>query len=146
MKKMRSEKGYTGIDIAISISVIFIFVSMISMLIYNVNSSANELKIKSDALYIAVDEIEKIKGQDFSDFIGMDKNTIEDKAGNSLVNQPVEGNEGLYKTITILDYKDINEGADIKKDIVKKITVKISYMHKGKEKSVELSTILSKES
>lgn len=146
MKKMRSEKGYTVVDIGISISVVFIFVSMIAMLIYNFNSSANELKMESDALYIAIDEIEKIKGQNFSDFIGMDKNTNVDKTGSSLVNQPVEGKEGLYKTITILDYKDINEGADIKKDIVKKITVKISYMHKGKEKSVELSTILSKES
>ena len=144
MKNIRSEKGYTGVDIAISLVVIFIFVSIISMMIYNFNSSANELKIKSDALYIAVDEIEKIKGQNFSDFQGMDKNTTVDKSGNSLVNQPVSEYEGLYKTISILDYKDIDGTA--KKDIAKKITVKISYMFKGKEQSVELSTILSKES
>lgn len=145
MKKMRSQKGYTGIDIAISVIVIFIFVSLITMLIYNFNSSADELKIKSDATYIAVNEIEKIKSQNFSDFLGMNKTTTVDKDGNSLVNQPVDGNEGFYRTITITDYKDINESADIIEDIVKKITVKISYMYKGKERSVELSTILSKE-
>jgi len=38
MKKIRSQKGYTGIDIAISVIVIFIFVSLIAMLIYNFNS------------------------------------------------------------------------------------------------------------
>ncbi len=145
MKRMRSQKGYTGIDIAISVIVIFIFVSLITMLIYNFNSSADELKIKSDATYIAVNEIEKIKSQNFSDFLGMNKTTTVDKDGNSLLNQPVDGNEGFYRTITITDYKDINESADIIEDIVKKITVKISYMYKGKERSVELSTILSKE-
>ncbi len=145
MKKIRSQKGYTGIDIAISVIVIFIFVSLIAMLIYNFNSSADELKIKSDATYIAVNEIEKIKSQDFSEFLGMDKTTTVDKNGNSLVNQPVEGNEGFYKTTTILDYKDVNGDASIEKDIVKKVTVKISYMYKGKERSVQLSTILSKE-
>lgn len=145
MKRIRSQKGYTGIDIAISVIVIFIFVSLIAMLIYNFNSSADELKIKSDATYIAVNEIEKIKSQDFSEFLGMDKTTTVDKNGNSLVNQPVEGNEGFYKTTTILDYKDVNGDASIEKDIVKKVTVKISYMYKGKERSVQLSTILSKE-
>jgi len=145
MKRMRSQKGYTGIDIAISVIVIFIFVSLITMLIYNFNSSADELKIKSDATYIAVNEIEKIKSQDFSEFLGMDKTTTVDKNGKSLVNQPVEGNEGFYKTTTILDYKDVNGDASIEKDIVKKVTVKISYMYKGKERSVQLSTILSKE-
>ena len=32
--KFYSEKGYTGVDIAISVIVIFIFVSLISFLIY----------------------------------------------------------------------------------------------------------------
>lgn len=146
MKKMRSEKGSTVIDAAIAIIVIFIFVSIISILSYNYNSSANELKIKSDALYIAVDEIEKIKAKSISDFTGMDQNTTEDEDGNSLVNQPIVGQEGFYKTISILDYKDINESEEIEKDVAKKITVKISYMFKGKEQSVELSTILTKES
>lgn len=145
MRKMHSQRGYTGIDISISVIVIFIFVSLIAMLIYNFNSSADELKIKSDATYIAVNEIEKIKGQGFSEFLGMNKDTTVDKNGNSLVNQPVEGKEGFYRTISILDYKDINQAEDILEDMVKKVTVKISYMYKGKEKSVELSTILSKE-
>lgn len=146
MKRMRSQKGYTGIDIAISVIVIFIFVSLITMLIYNFNSSADELKIKSDATYIAVNEIEKIKSLGISEFTGMDKNTKVDKDGNSLINQPVEGNEGFYRTITITDYKDINTDESVMKDIVKRITVKISYMYKGKERNVELSTVLTKES
>ena len=50
----------------------------------------------------------------------------------------------LYETV--IDYTDIDGNQDKTKDLVKKVTVKISYMFKAKEQSVELSTVLSKES
>lgn len=52
--KFYSEKGYTGVDIAISVIVIFIFVSLISFLIYRFNSSAKEVELKSEATSIAL--------------------------------------------------------------------------------------------
>ena len=63
--------------------------------------------------------------------------------GNSKVVENEEFVEGFYKTITVEDYKDIQ--TDAIADVVKKVTVKISYMFQGNEQSVELSTILSKE-
>lgn len=142
MKKFRNQKGYTGIDIAISVIVIFIFVSLISLLIYRFNSSSNELKLRSTATYLAVDEIEKIKAQGFSAFEGLNKSSVQDKEGNSLVNQLVQ--EGFYRTIIVEDYTDLREG-DYIPNIVKKITVRISYKFKAKDEKVELSTILTKE-
>ena len=142
--KFSSEKGYTGIDIAISIVVITIFVSLIAVVISRFNSSASEIKYKEEATLIAIEEIEKIKKDGFEAYKDMNKDTIQDAEGNSLVNQPTD-KEGFYKTILIEDYTDIEGNSEKISGLVKKVTVKISYMFQGKEQTVELSTILSKE-
>lgn len=75
----------------------------------------------------------------------MNKDTKEDKNGNSLENQKVENKEGFFKTIIVQDYADLDNNSEKIPNLVKKVTVKISYMFQAKEQSVELSTILSKE-
>ena len=95
--KFYSEKGYTGVDIAISVIVIFIFVSLISFLIYRFNSSAKEVELKSEATSIAVEEIEKVKQDGFEKYDGMNKDTKKDKNGNSLENQKVENSTRLCR-------------------------------------------------
>lgn len=137
--KIRSEKGFTGIDISISVVIIFIFVSIIAMLIYQVNSTSKKISLRSDATYIAINEIEQVKNNGIDSYLG--------KRNNSVVgteNQEVSGTEGFYKTTTVEDYADINSSATV--DVVKRVTVKISYMFQGKVQTVELSTIVSKES
>lgn len=141
---IRNQKGYTGIDIAISVIVITIFISLIAVLIYKFNSSSNEVQLKSKATEIAIDEIEKVKTAGFKAYEEMNQTTKEDKEGNSLVNQPVEREQGFYKTITVEDYTDI-KGEDKISNLVKRVTVTISYMEKGQEQQISLSTILSKE-
>ena len=140
--KFYSEKGYTGIDIAISIVVITIFISLIAVIISRFNSSANELQYKEEATVIAIEEIEKVKAQGFETY-----KDISIANGNSEIstNEEIEGKEGFYKTIIIEDYTDIEGNSEKISGLVKKATVKISYMFQGKEQTVELSTILSKE-
>ena len=141
--KMRSEKGFTGIDISVSVIIAFIFVTIIAVLIYRVNSTSKEITLRSDATYIAINEIEQIKNNGFEEY-----GTRSEKDGTSVVtsNEEVAGNEGFYKTITVIDYTDLPGNENKVKNIVKKATVKISYMFQAKEQSVEISTILSKES
>ena len=137
----RNEKGYTGIDISVAIVILFIFVSIISMMIYQMNSSSKEVQLKTDATYLAINEIENIKNQGIDEYIG--KSVAN---GNNVITENQEVEEGYYKTITVIDYTDIDGNQDKTKDLVKKVTVKISYMFIAKEQSVELSTVLSKES
>lgn len=137
----RNEKGYTGIDISVAIVILFIFVSIISMMIYQMNSSSKEVQLKTDATYLAINEIENIKNQGIDEYIG--KSVAN---GNNVITENQEVEEGYYKTVTVIDYTDIDGNQDKTKDLVKKVTVKISYMFKAKEQSVELSTVLSKES
>ena len=114
-------------------------------MIYRFNSSAKEVELKSEATSIAVEEIEKVKQDGFEKYDGMNKDTKEDKNGNSLENQKVENKEGFFKTIIVEDYADLDNNSEKIPNLVKKVTVKISYMFQAKEQSVELSTILSKE-
>ena len=142
---IRSQKGYTGVDIAISVIVITIFISLIAVLIYKFNSSSDELEIKSKATEIAINEIEKVKAAGFEAYEEMNKMTTEDKEGNSLINQPIEEEQGFYRTILVEDYTDIAENENKLSNLVKRVTVTISYMYKGEKKEIKLSTILSKE-
>ena len=139
--KIYSEKGFTGIDISVSVVIIFIFISIISLLVYRTNSTSKEIQLKSDATYIAINEIENIKSKVIEEYIG--KSVAN---GNSVIAENEETEkQGYYKTITVTDYTDLEGKTDKTKDIVKKVNVKITYMFKAKEQTVELSTILTKE-
>lgn len=141
--KFKNEKGVIGIDIAISIIIIFIFVSIIAMLMYQSNSESKEIELKSKATEIAIDEIENVKNLGFEEY---ESRSI--AAGNSVVceNEEISGNEGFFKTITVVDYTDLEGNSDKIPNLVKKVTVKISYKFKAKEENVEFTTVLSKES
>lgn len=138
--KIRSDKGFTGIDISVSVVIIFIFISIIAMLIYQVNTTSKEVALRSDATYIAINEIEQVKNNGIEVYLGLGNNSV---VGTE--NEEVSGTEGFYKTTTVLDYTDLEGNEDKMSDVVKKVTVKISYMFRGEEQSVKISTIVSKE-
>ena len=140
---IRSQKGYTGVDIAISVIVITIFISLIAVLIYKFNSSSDELEIKSKATEIAIDEIEKIKQKGFKQYENQKSGEIESDV--SVTNSEGVEIEGFYKTILVEDYTEIGDNKDKIPNLVKRVTVTISYVNKGQENKVQLSTILSKE-
>ncbi|MCI8384027.1 MAG: hypothetical protein HFJ33_04085 [Clostridia bacterium] len=129
----KNQKGYTGIDIAISVVVLFIGITLIATLSYTVNITAKEIEWKSMATEIAVEEIETIK------------NTITLENINTLPTDTKETSKtGFFKTIEVQDYADINTNKI--RGVVKKVTVKIQYKFKKQEQTIALSTIISKES
>ena len=136
---IKKEKGFTVIDIAISVIVLFIFVSLIAILIYNFNSSTEEVELKSEATYLAIDEIENIKNAGFKPI-----ETISSNNGGNPYKDEETGNDGFYKKVIITDYTDIDGNENKIPYLVKQVTVQISYMFKGKTQTVELSTVLSK--
>lgn len=131
---LKSEKGYTGIDIAISVIVIFIFISMISMLSYNFNSTSMEIEYRAEALDIAMNEIEIMKTKSWQDI------TTED----TKYRETTEVQQGYYRTIIVEDYHDIDSSKVAQ--ILKKITVRIEYKFKKNMQKVELSTVIVRES
>ncbi len=138
--KIKSEKGFTGIDIAISVIVLFIFVSLIAMLIYSFNSTSREVELKSEATYLAIDEIENIKNQGFEAI-----ETISLDNGGNPYKEEEASEAGFYTKVIIEDYTDKEGNADKIPNLVKQVTVQISYMYKGETQIVELSTILTRD-
>lgn len=140
---VREEKGIAGIDIAISIIIITIFIAMIGNLIMNINLNSKDIERKTIAISYAVQEIEKIKSQGYIDDytnMGIEKedifneNDIFDSNGNFT---------GYHKKILVKDYKLIQNDNTKLENLVKEITVEISYKLANKNKSISLSTYVS---
>ena len=134
---MKNQKGYTGVDIAISVVVITIFIALIGTLVFNFNSNSNEIEYRSKALDLAINEIEDIKSKSIEDINALDTTEKE-----------ISGHTGYYKKIDVLDAANIDgDFGDREKveDLVKKVTVTISYQFRNQTKSVELSTIVAKD-
>lgn len=141
---IKEEKGFTGIDIAISVIIITIFIAIIANLISNINLTSEETKRKTIATSYAVQQMEIIKAQGYiENYEGKGinkKDTIIDedikKDGNST---------GYHKIVTIKDYTLIKNDSKAQTNLVKEITVQISYKLAGKDENIEISTYIKKE-
>lgn len=65
--RVKEEKGMTGIDIAISVIIITIFIAMVANLIANINLNSKDVERKTIATSYAVQEIEQIKAIGYID-------------------------------------------------------------------------------
>lgn len=130
----KSEKGATGIDIAISVIILALFIGLIVSLMYGINKSSKDIERKTQATNYAISEIEKLKAENFE--------TLETKQTSGYIDDTP-----YYKTIKVVDYADLeeNKGQDKEPGLLKKVTVEISYKSGKEDKKVELSTVLSKE-
>lgn len=141
---IREEKGLAGIDIAISVMILTIFVALIASLIANINSYSSDTEKKTIATSYAVQEIERIKAQGYIN----NYNGLGIENDNVLINEDIVENgifTGYHKKILIKDYALLNKEDTYQPNLVKKITVEISYKSGAKEKNVRISTHIVKE-
>lgn len=150
---MKNQKGYTGVDIAISVVVITIFIALIGTLVFNFNSNSNEIEYRSKALDYAINEIERLKALDINNQEIIDAETAT-RNGTASENEILDKNDkgtGYYEKIDVVDAKDIISDDDLGDSrvgvpgLVKKVTVTVSYKFRNQIKSVELSTIVAKD-
>ncbi len=141
---MKKEKGYTGVDIAISVIVLTIFISIIANLIANINLNVQDTNRRATATSYAVKEIEKIKAQGYINSYNS-KGIIKEETINEEDIYEKSEFTGYHKKTTIKDYILIVNDNTKKKDVVKEIKVEISYKIGNKEKNVKISTYVAKE-
>ena len=141
--KVKSEKGITNIDITVSIILITLFVAIIATLMYNINANSGSVERRSIATNYAINEIESLKAQNFDDLEETgETNEFEDILENGKTT-------GYAKKITIIDYANLEENKDddtIVPGLVKKVTVEISYKDGNTTQTVDLSTVITKNS
>lgn len=141
--KIKSEKGITNIDITVSIILITLFVAIIATLMYNINANSGSVERRSIATNYAINEIESLKAQNFDDLEETgETNEFEDILENGKTT-------GYAKKVTIIDYANLEENKDddtIVPGLVKKVTVEISYKDGNTTQTIDLSTVIAKNS
>ena len=141
--KIKSEKGITNIDITVSIILITLFVAIIATLMYNINANSGSVERRSIATNYAINEIESLKAQNFDEL----EETVEPNEFEDILEN--EKPTGYAKKVTIIDYANLEENKDddtIVPGLVKKVTVEISYKDGNTTQTVDLSTVITKNS
>lgn len=150
--KVKSEKGFTLIDITVAIIVILALMSLISVIFFNITKSSKSIERESDATYIATTVIEDIKAQDY-DNIALTSTNILNNDNISTENAPNVENytytdgkkvdisipDGYLCKVQIQNYVPANR-TEANTDLVKLVLVEVSYKVGGEVKSVSLKT------
>lgn len=140
---IKKEKGLTGIDIAISIIIITIFISVLANLIMNINLNSEKTKRMEIATAYAVQEIEQLKAKGYVDEYnnkGIDNKDI-------LLEKDIMDDDnnftGYSKTITIKDYVLIKNDKSKQKNLLKELTVTVSFMVGNSTENIDISTYIT---
>ena len=141
---IKSEKGITGMDIAISVIIITIFISLIAVLSFNIQKTQEDIKRKSEATSYAIEIIEELKLNGFSNLPEKGTNKIDGFEDGYILDE--EGKTTpYYQEITVKDYSELEGNENKYAEIIKIITVKISYKSGSETESVEITTDITKE-
>lgn len=145
--KLKSEKGFTGVDITIALILILLFMSLISIIFFNITKTSKGMDRKSEATYYATTIIEDIKGKDYDDVkITSSEQSpwVNVKDYNYLNNKGkinIDVEDGYTCTINIANH--YKEGST--NDLVKVVNVKVQYKVAGSIEEINLSTTLVRE-
>lgn len=133
MKRLKNNKGITGIDIVVSITLIVITLGIVVAVYTSYSNKVKEVKRTTQATNLAMKVIEKIETMKISE-VDDDINISETNSGKyGLETEPPAG-----YTIKIVK-KASND--DILKDIAVEVDVTVTYKVQDEEKKVTLSTI-----
>lgn len=136
-ERFKNERGITGIDIAVSVIIITMFVALITVIFANINSDVNEIDRKTEATHKAISLIEEIKNagiENLDKFIDTEGSNILDEKNNPTP---------YTKKVNVIDYVELEGNEEKIPGIIKKVTVEVSYKNGKETEKVELSTLLT---
>lgn len=135
--KMKEKKGFTAIDITISIIIIMLLVGIITTLYYNFYLTASARNRNAIATNCIIDVIERVKLMNYND--------VNTENINELV-QSLKEDKTLpeeYKvTVEIQNYNEQEKNVN-KLDIIKILKVKVEYTVGQKKEKIEISTLIT---
>ena len=142
--KLRNNKGITGVDLSVALVIVVLFVGLIATLTYNFSASSQEVNRKSQAINIAIQKVEELKGKPYEEILAGESTEYSDKNG-----QTINGNSGAYEVKTLVtkysdsEYVPAGEKEKIS-DVIKIVKVTVSYNVQSKEQKVEIGTVIAK--
>ena len=138
--KLKSQKGFTGIDVTIAVLIVTIFAGMITALYGNYAKTSKDIERKAQAVDYAINAIESAKSRSAEFF-------NEENAKREEIIEYDNGdiNKGFSTTTRISDYATLGYREDAELGYVKRVKVTVSYKLSKETKTVELTTFISKE-
>ncbi len=139
---LKSNKGITGADAVLGVALAILFSGIIATLSYNIYVTSSSLKRSSKALEYIKSTFEYVATQYYD-------NVTEDNIKNYIstkLDGKISINEGTpYKAqVSVTNYNQM-EGNTDKLDLVKEITMSVTYKLGDKDQTIEIKTAKSRE-
>lgn len=134
LKKLKSQKGLTGADVAIAVSILVMTVVVVTMIYVNIDVGNKSINRTSGATRIATNILENIKLEEYENVVSKDSKTD----GNKMYNTKIPN--GYHTVVTVEELED----SDLFK-LVKKVDVSITYKVGNEEKNISVSTAIESE-
>jgi len=136
--KLKSNKGFTELDVCVAIIITSIMIALISTIAYNTYTQLLATHRNSVATSYAVDVLEKINKLNYNDS-SIANGTYQTTSENS----NILGIKINPRYTVVLNVQDNNKtsGNTAKRDLIKIITVAIAYEEAGIEKNIMIKTL-----
>lgn len=160
-KKLNSEKGITGVDIVVAVTMIALTISVVMSIFINTNNTARKVTRTSGATRMATNILEQIEIMYYEEFV----EELSELVGKSYVRYEKLDGDWLYNGKYIISGKGIPSGKRIfntripngynlildvyneygsadpsKFDLVKRVKVSVEFKVSGRNEMVSLST------
>lgn len=133
---LKNDRGIAGVDIAVSLVILLIFVSLIAGLFYNISNTSKKLDKKTEATNLAINTIEKMKSMNFEEL---------EVTGDEETRKPLsECNIANKEEISIPKGYDVEVSVEKSADNnnEKIVRVYVTYKEKNHEQEVKLETLI----
>ena len=134
---MNNERGFTTADIIVSLMVIVIFISIITSGFYNYYIASTGVSRNSAALAYTIDIIETVEEMHYSD---VTQENVNNKIQQLYENKTIP--ESYKVSATIQKYNETAGNAS-KKDLIKTLTVTVSYEVGKKIEQIQISRLIT---
>lgn len=138
---LKSNKGITGADAVLGVALAILFSGIIATLSYNIYVTSSSLKRSSKALEYITSTFEYVATQYYDN---VTEDNIKEYINN--LDEKISINEGTpYKAqVSVTNYNQM-EGNTDKLDLVKEITMSVTYKLGDKDQTIEIKTAKSRE-
>lgn len=132
-EKIKSNNGFSGVEITVALIILMIFMSLISMLFYNVYLIYTSNKRNSEATAYATQIMELVKKMYYAD-------VTTQKLSAEIMKMNIPNGYGVQ--VEVENYKNEN---NVKEDLVKTVVITMNYRIGKQTKSLKFETIKAKE-
>ena len=130
--KLKNNKGFSGVDVSVSLIIIIIFVSVIVTLLYNFSLVSKKVERQGEASYIIIQILEKLKQENFDNV-----------TDNINVDEIIGKHDGYNIEVKVKNYEDdLSNTNNQEETLIKLVTVKVEYKVGKNSEKIEISTIL----